>query len=543
MNQIVHIFRKDCRRLWKVIIAVLAFTVLHAYGELIASAGASRAIGLSPYAVFLMLVGLSYILLPVALFLLVVSVIQEESLVGTDQFWLTRPYSRRSLALEKSLFVLLFAFLPMLAHDVWLVRHFAFSLSAASGPLFWKEAQFTFFLLVAGAFAVLSSGLARAVLVAIAAIFCAIFIFLFVLQNGGPPSEATPVILAILALAAIGAVCVIVFQYRFRITPVAVLIGVVAILACALLGRFWPASMSAYISNQSASPLLQSIQLVPDAGLKDLTRPLPNESSRIQDRTVYYPFRAIGLPGDIAMLLNGVSAKFSSPGIKQTNFYIAQQARFQMPADSRSFAEAGSPDQLVPFMVAFLDDPAPLKTAEGTLSGKLYLEGFDSSVARMPVPLPYQPQRFDIAGRHCSVEAGQQQGKLVLRFDCVELEPGSTMRVQVHLLQNNQEIVYQGSSGETYTQSGWPGFLSPILRTGFSFDFSPQVSTDVLASGSPQGREMLVFAEKSLGRQERDFRIEQFRTADLTLSAWQQRGALLATPQNPVPAAPPPRSE
>jgi hypothetical protein len=86
-----HIFRKDCR-LWPMIFAVLLFTFLHGYGD-VTNFGGGVTLGLSPYALFYILGGLSGLVLPIALFLLVVSVIQEqeESLVGTDKFWLTRP--------------------------------------------------------------------------------------------------------------------------------------------------------------------------------------------------------------------------------------------------------------------------------------------------------------------------------------------------------------------------------------------------------------------------------------------------------------------
>src|SRR5215469_12171016 len=49
MNQIVHIFSKDCRRLWKVIFAVLMFTVLYGYGEVIREGAGTYAVRLSPY--------------------------------------------------------------------------------------------------------------------------------------------------------------------------------------------------------------------------------------------------------------------------------------------------------------------------------------------------------------------------------------------------------------------------------------------------------------------------------------------------------------
>ena len=58
MNQVVHIFRKDCRHLWPNIAAVLVLTLLHAYGEVV-NLGGGVAFGLSPYAVLMILAGLS----------------------------------------------------------------------------------------------------------------------------------------------------------------------------------------------------------------------------------------------------------------------------------------------------------------------------------------------------------------------------------------------------------------------------------------------------------------------------------------------------
>ena len=41
---------------------------------------------------------------------------------------------------------------------------------------------------------------------------------------------------------------------------------------------------------------------------------------------------------------------------------------------------------------------------------------------------------------------------------------------------------------------------------------------------------MLVFAEQSLGAAVREFRIDHFRPAELSLQAWEQRGVLKAEP-------------
>ena len=312
MNQIVHIFRKDCRRLWQIIAAVLVFTFLHGYGDAI-NPGGMVAVGLSPYALLYILMGLSWLILPIALFLLVVSVIQEESLVGSDKFWLTRPYNRRSLALEKLLFVALWAVPPMLLHDVVLIRHFGFSLSSAFGLLLWKNAQFGFFLLVGGYARRLECQLRPRRFTRHCRIlgYCS-YIFRRPAECRRPIALArgcaTYEILIVLAVAAVGVLCVIAFQYRFRITSVAAAIGVVAILVCALLSRFWPSSLSAYLLQKNESPLLRSIQILPDADLKDIARilakfrtPQPNRSLpttlfRLQDCLTMSELTWLGCP-------------------------------------------------------------------------------------------------------------------------------------------------------------------------------------------------------------------------------------------------------
>ena len=540
MNQIVHIFRKDCRRLWQIIAAVLVFTFLHAYGDATIPSSSGMAIGPSPYTIVFVLVSLSGLILPVLFFLLVVSVIQEESLVGSDKFWLTRPYDRVSLFLEKLLFVVLWAFLPMLLHDVFLIRHFGFSLSSAFGLLLWKNARFVFFLLLAATLAVLSATFARAVLLTVVAIIIAQFTFYIVMQNLGysPVGSwtATFEILAVLAVAAVGALCVIAFQYRFRITSVAAVIGVTAIVACALLARFWPPSLTAYLLRKNESPLSRSVQILPEPDLKDIARPTEVPDPATQARTAYYPFRASGLSDDVGVNLVGLTAHFDSPGRMSASLYLAATVRFQpRVGSSGQFADVGGPDQLVSFALPNPGDYEHLKDTDGTLSGNLLLQGFRSAVARVPVPLPGLRQDFAVGNRRCKVGSSLRGPTLVLTFDCVELGPGNTSQFKVRLLQDNREIVLSGGSGQHSSPGGWPSFLSPIVATYSTSEFElPGVG---LVGELPAGLEMIVFAEQGLGPMVRDFHIDHFHPAELTLQALEQRGVLKAEPTGPESTA------
>jgi hypothetical protein len=524
MNQVVHIFRKDCRRLWRVIGAVLLLTFLHGYGVMIdLGGGGGYSIGLSPYMLLYALAGLSVLLLPITLFLLVVSVIQEESLVGSDKFWLTRPYSRLSLFLEKLLFVVLWAVVPMLVHDVILIQHFGFPLSSAVGLLLWKGTQFAFFLLFAAALAVLSASFGRGLLLGIGAVVITLFSFYVALQSahGAPnPDGATYGILAVLAVGAVGAFAVVAFQYRYRITPVAALLGVTTIFACVLLARFWPDSLSARWFNRNDPHLLQSVQIHPDANLKGLAPPRPAQDAAAQSRTVYYPFQADGLSDSVGFDL-GVSAEFASPGPKPAPLTWGSQVHFQpQAAGSPRFADAWGPEQLIPFQLLSAGDFERVKDTEGTVSGTLFLEGYQSFAVSMPVPLPGQPHDFAIASQRCRVQSYRRDHSVALVFDCAELEPGNIARFQVRLLQDKRLIMPSQTYGDTSTAGSWPAFLSPIVRNNYRCEF-PLPESAAAASA-----EVLVFAERHLGRAQRDFRIEHFRPAESNLQAWEERGAV-----------------
>jgi hypothetical protein len=113
-----------------------------------------------------------------------------------------------------------------------------------------------------------------------------------------------------------------------------------------------------------------------------------------------------------------------------------------------------------------------------------------------------------------------------LVFDCAELEPGNTARFQVRLLQDNRTIMPSQSQGDSSSAGSWPAFLSPIAKTNYQCEFIVPDAAEESPGASVRGREILVFAEQSLGREQRGFRIEHFRPAEFGLQAWEQRGVL-----------------
>ena len=84
---------------------------------------------------------------------------------------------------------------------------------------------------------------------------------------------------------------------------------------------------------------------------------------------------------------------------------------------------------MVSFDLYYAGDFERVKNLDGTVSGKLFLEGFRTAVARMPVPVPGERQEFAIADRKCTVLSFTREHKVALVFDCAELEPGNTAPV------------------------------------------------------------------------------------------------------------------
>lgn len=112
MKQAVHIFRKDVRHLWPqisvAIVLVGGHAVLDVFESPIATAQSQRVDQLA---------GLVSLLLVLAWWNLMAAAIQEEALPGDRQFWVTRPYSWKSLLGAKVLFVVAFVNAPLLVSD------------------------------------------------------------------------------------------------------------------------------------------------------------------------------------------------------------------------------------------------------------------------------------------------------------------------------------------------------------------------------------------------------------------------------------------
>jgi hypothetical protein len=120
MKQILHIFRKDTRHFWPEILASLLITALCTLHIPMLW----RSIRL---AYFLNIVHTLQVLVPLSWWLLIARAVHDETLVGDEQFWITRPYEWKKLLAAKFLFVAAWIGVPYLLTQSYLLSEAGFA--------------------------------------------------------------------------------------------------------------------------------------------------------------------------------------------------------------------------------------------------------------------------------------------------------------------------------------------------------------------------------------------------------------------------------
>jgi hypothetical protein len=112
---------------------------------------------------------LTEFLTPLACWLLVISAVHEERLVGDKQYWLTRPFSWKTLLVEKALLLLVFINLPMLVFQCVAMAMAGFSPLDWVSALIWRQVFVSiFFVMPAVAMGAVTRSLGQVVIIAVA---------------------------------------------------------------------------------------------------------------------------------------------------------------------------------------------------------------------------------------------------------------------------------------------------------------------------------------------------------------------------------------
>lgn len=216
MRQALHIFKKDVRYLWYEIAITLAMVV--------------------------MFVSFGWIefMLPIAWCNLAARVIYAEPLVGDRSFWITRPYSWKSLLTAKVLFILTFVNLPMIMADVIVLYKNGFQAFDNLPGIIWSQVLLTsVFVLPVVVLATITTTLVQLVLTGLVLLVAVIPLWF----SGSFPDWhgvdwiRRSVLIATFALAG---VIVILRQYKLRRTPMARTLTVAALVLITLETMFFP---------------------------------------------------------------------------------------------------------------------------------------------------------------------------------------------------------------------------------------------------------------------------------------------------------------
>jgi hypothetical protein len=256
MCQALHIFRKDVRKLWWEIVIVLAvatgYTLLACSREYAQVAGFIETLT--------SLLGLAWVSLTVL-------DIQDESLVGDRQFWLTRPYAWKSLLAAKAVFIVTFVNLLLLVSDCVILISYGFSPTAHVAGLLWKQVRVTILVLPVAALAVVTETFVQAALVVLGTAAAMATLASFTTTTANPlwGIDWIPETLQS-ALWLSASLAVLLWQYRRRATAWPRIIFACAILLTPLIpgsGKFAYTIQSHF---PPAAPAYSSVALAFDPG-------------------------------------------------------------------------------------------------------------------------------------------------------------------------------------------------------------------------------------------------------------------------------------
>jgi hypothetical protein len=276
MKQILHIFAKDTRHLWREILISVGLVVallLTSSGHWIAGGthfASGGTVSFSPRGALRLAPELLAFLIPLSWWILIAPLIHEERLVGDRQFWVTRPYEWNKLLAAKVAFILVYVYLPLFAAQCLLLARAGFDPFLSIPGLLYNLLMLTAVLILpVVALAAITRNFARMTLVVVGAIVPMICIRW--LASAFPGTHIPTPFGDSLALAIFvcGCVAVVLLQYAGRRTSAAwlvlvVALGLVTTLACtapdqALMSGRYPAEPSpgielTYTNNPDAGP-------------------------------------------------------------------------------------------------------------------------------------------------------------------------------------------------------------------------------------------------------------------------------------------------
>lgn len=314
MRQALHIFKKDSRHLRFEIAIAIAAVAAFGFIEAQHARWLMNARTNLPAALIL-----GRLLLPFAWWTLIGRAIYDEALPGDRQFWITRPYSWRSLLSAKVIFILAFINLPMAAAQIVILRAYGLPLVPALAGLFWSQVLLMIaFLLPIFVLSTLTTGFVQLVVAILAPCVIALFLSFFrpIVAIGGfivgnPVGYGWVKTYILFLVICAGGTTVLLWQYARRGTAVARGLAVAtAVLVFAGIAWIpWSAAfrIQSWLTNEPADLATARAEL--DSNDKSLMRVVHvGDQMRVE-----LPLQLTGLPSDESAQVEGFVAEFDPP--------------------------------------------------------------------------------------------------------------------------------------------------------------------------------------------------------------------------------------
>jgi hypothetical protein len=318
MSQAIHIFKKDVRHLRLEIAIAIFGAAAFAFIEVRHALWVGDPIINGTPATYL-----AWFLLPLAWWTLIGRAIHDEALPGDRQFWITRPYSWRSLLGAKALLIFAFVNIPVAIAHIVILRAYGLPLGPSLPGLLWSQLLLTIvFLLPIFALSAITNGFAQLVLAILAP--CVIALILYIVHSGVRMifSVRRPEILLgdyagsyewvkfciVFLVVAPAAVAILLWQYARRGTIVARFMAGATTVAAVLILAFTPWTtafgIQAWLTKQHLDMSSARADFVSDD--KSLTRVFRNRDQI----DIGLAFRMAGFPAIDGMQVEGFFADF-----------------------------------------------------------------------------------------------------------------------------------------------------------------------------------------------------------------------------------------
>jgi hypothetical protein len=314
MNQILNVFRKDLRRFWREIAVSVALLATYSWNDVRGWSGEHNVAaygGLGSIVSYQFLSGLVTVLLPIAWAFLIVRVVQEETLVGNRQFWITRPYDWTKLLVEKMLFVAATINLPLLIADVILLAKAGFPPTHYVIGLLWMQLLISLILIMP--LATLATVTASVVQTILAILGVALYMIGVAWLASVTPSSSFSGPADSLELVLLVVVCLAVTLWQYARRKTVASRWLIAALALAVVLVVAVAPYNAIVNHEfprlaPSEPSPIQLALLPATPIGDADAP-----KREKEIVIQLPIGVSGLAEDSIVVVSGVMVSLEAP--------------------------------------------------------------------------------------------------------------------------------------------------------------------------------------------------------------------------------------